>query len=121
MKKEMVCIICPNSCDLEVVIQDGQIAVLGERCKRGIEYAESEMTNPLRTIATSILVENGEFPLASVRLSRPVPKELIFDIMKQIKEIRIKAPVKIGAVVVNNICGTDSDLIITKNVEQKNN
>jgi CxxC motif-containing protein len=120
MKKEMVCIICPNSCDLEVEIHDGQITVLGERCKRGFEYAESEMTNPMRTIATSIFVENGEFPLASVRLSKPVAKELIFEIMKQIKVIRLKAPVKIGTVVVKNICGTDSDLIITKNVKQMN-
>lgn len=117
MKKEMVCIICPNSCDLEVQIQDGQITVLGERCKRGIEYAESEMTNPMRTIATSVLVENGEFPLASVRLSKPVEKELIFEIMKHIKDIHLQAPVEIGKVVVKNICGTDSDLIITKNVK----
>jgi len=39
--------------------------------------------------------------------------------MKQIENIRLKAPVHIGQVVIKNVCGLDSDVIITKSVESK--
>jgi len=64
MKKELICIVCPNSCELAAEFKDGKIEVTGALCKRGYQYAEQEMTNPMRTIATSVLVENGELPLA---------------------------------------------------------
>ena len=118
MKRDMICIVCPNGCEMTVEVQDGKVDVQGALCKRGRQYAEQEMINPMRTISTSILVKDGEFPLASVRLSKPVPKSLIFDIMKQVEGVRIEAPVHIGQVVLQHVCGSDSDVIVTKNVER---
>lgn len=119
MKKDIVCIVCPNGCEMTVEIHNGKIDVIGALCKRGHQYAEQEMINPMRTISTSVIVEHGEFPLTSVRLTKPVPKPRIFDVMKEIENVRLTAPVHIGQVVIKNVCGCDSDVIVTKNVEYK--
>ena len=119
MKKEHICIVCPNGCELQVELKDGEIEVEGALCKRGRDYIEQELINPVRTIASSVLVENGEYPLASVRLSKPVPKNLIFDVMKEIDNIKVEAPLLVGQVVIEKVCGCDSNVIITKKVNKK--
>ena len=119
MKRELTCIVCPNGCELIVEIQDGKLlSVQGATCKRGHEYAERELTNPMRTVSTSVLVEGGEFPLVSVRLNKPIPKSLIFEFMDLIKKVRLEAPVHIGQIVVPNVCGCDSNAIVTKNIKR---
>lgn len=118
MIREFTCIICPNGCALRAEAEDGQVrAVSGAACHKGEEYARQEMTAPKRNIATSVLVEGGVLPLASVRLTRPIPKERIFEAMEQIKRVILKAPVQAGTVVIRGILGLDSDVIVTKTVE----
>ncbi len=120
MIKKFTCIICPNGCEVTVDIHSNEIvSITGANCKRGREYVHQELTDPRRNIASSILVEDGELPLASVRLTKPIPKDKIFDVMQIIKKQRVKAPVSIGQIVVANICDLDSDVIITKNVAAK--
>ena len=91
----------------------------GNNCKRGKEYAVREVTNPVRNIASSVLVEDGELPLASVRLNAPIPKKDIFSVMAEIRKIKVTAPVSIGQIVLQDVLGTGSDVIITKNVKRK--
>lgn len=120
MLKEYTCTICPNGCDITVEIEDVKIlSVVGATCKRGREYVKQELTNPHRNIASSILLEGGVLPLVSVRLSNPIPKEKIFDVMAIIKKARLKAPVSAGQVVIANVLGLGSDVIVTKNVVAK--
>ena len=117
MTREFTCIICPNGCEIsaDYEIQADQ-SLEGATCKRGAEYVKQELTDPKRNIATSVLVEGGELPLASVRLTAPIPKARIFDAMDEIKKCRLKAPVKAGTVVIKGIVGLDADVIVTKNV-----
>lgn len=120
MKREYTCIICPNGCEITVDINEaGEImSVEGQTCKRGEEYVRQELTHPVRTIATSVLVKGGELPLASVRLDAPIPKERIFDAMEEIRKITLEAPVASGTVVLEHILGTDANVIVTKNVKK---
>ena len=119
MLREFTCIMCPQGCDISVEMENGQITgVTGNKCPRGREYVTQEMTNPMRNIATSVLVEGGELPLASVRLTRAIPKAKIFDVMGEIKKIRLTAPVKEGDVVIADVLGLGSDVIITKTVDR---
>ena len=78
-----------------------------------------ELTDPRRNIASSVILLNGELPLVSVRLTNPIPKDKIFDVMDIIKNIKLKAPVEVGDIIVKNIMGYDSDLIVTKQVGVK--
>ena len=122
MTREFTCIICPNGCEIsaDYEIQADQSVVIhsleGATCKRGAEYVKQELTDP--NIATSVLVEGGELPLASVRLTAPIPKARIFDAMAEIRKCRLTAPVKAGTVVIKGILGLDADVIVTKNVEK---
>ena len=120
MLNEFTCIICPNGCDLTAEFEDGKIfSVQGAACKRGREYVEQELTNPQRNIASSILLEGGVLPLVSVRLSKPIPKAKIFDVMAVIKKARLQAPACAGQVAIDNVLGLGSDVIVTKYVAAK--
>ena len=119
--KNLVCVLCPLGCKIKVEIDDeGNIVDLsGNRCPRGKEYAEDEIKNPKRVVTTSVKVQGGELPLASVKTDGPIPKERIFDLMKMLKRITVSAPVKIGDVVVKNVFGTGVNVVITRSVEKK--
>ena len=120
MLRTFTCIMCPRGCDIEAEISDGKILSMeGNACSKGGDYVTQELTNPMRNIATSVLVEGGEMQLASVRLSRPIPKGKIFDVMAEIRKCKIQAPVKIGQTVIENVLGLDSDVIITKNIDKR--
>lgn len=117
MLKEFTCIVCPNGCEIQAEIEEGKIlSVKSATCKRGEEYVSQELYAPKRTIASSVIVRGGEVPLASVRTTKPIPKELIFDVMAEIKKVSVEAPVKIGQVVIADVLGTGSDIIITKDI-----
>ncbi len=120
MKKEraFTCIVCPNGCVIETQIEDGKLlSITGNKCKRGEEYVQQELTDPRRTIATTVPIENASLPLCSVRLNRPIPKREIFRVMREIDGVRLVAPVQIGQVVLKKVCGLDSDVIVTKDME----
>ena len=117
MNRKLTCIVCPRGCDIDVDIEDGEVRnITGAVCDRGRNYAANEITNPMRNVSSSVRLRGGALPLASVRLTSPVPKARMADIMEEIKRISVDAPVSIGQVVVKNILGLDSDLIITKNI-----
>ena len=98
MTREFTCIICPNGCEIEAQIQNGVlVSMTGHTCPKGEAYVKQELTDPRRNIATSILVKGGELPLASVRLTNPIPKDRIFAAMEAIKEAG-ETPYVIGSV-----------------------
>lgn len=120
MKKEraFTCIVCPNGCVIETQIEDGKLlSITGNKCKRGEEYVQQELADPRRTIATTVPIENTSLPLCSVRLNCPIPKREIFRVMREIDGVRLVAPVQIGQIVLKNVCGLDSDVIVTKDME----
>lgn len=120
MLKKYTCIVCPNGCEIQVDLkEEGAIEqITGNQCPKGEEYVFQEIKNPVRTVTTSVAVRHGELPLVSVRLTKPVSRNLISQVMSDVKEIFLDAPVKEGDVIVSKILGTDSDLIATKTVNK---
>ncbi|OPY13556.1 MAG: hypothetical protein A4E66_00719 [Syntrophus sp. PtaB.Bin001] len=120
IKKELTCVICPNGCPLEITLEEGTPPrikeVTGHTCKKGPEWVEQELINPVRTIASSILVDGGDFPLVSVRTDSAIPLASIPEVMKAIKATRVKAPVKIGDVLIQKPANTSCNIIATRNV-----
>ena len=114
MKKNLICVSCPLGCPIEVEIENGEVvSVTGNTCKRGDAYARTEITNPVRSLTSSVKVENGLHPVVPVKSSGPVPKDKMFDCMKEINSVTVKAPVKIGDVVIENILGLGVDIVAT--------
>ncbi len=117
MKKEMICIGCPMGCYLTIDYVGKTIRdVNGNRCKVGLEYAEKEISNPERTLTTTVKVKNGHLPLVSVRTNKPISKNKIFDTMDLLAKIEVEAPVKIGESIVQNIFNTGVNIVATKNI-----
>lgn len=117
MLRDFTCIMCPQGCEITVEMEREGYKITGNRCPRGAEYVTQEIENPMRNIATSILVEGGDLPLASVRLTHPIPKGKIFAVMDEIKKVKAVAPVKEGTIVIRNVLGLGSDVMVTKTVE----
>lgn len=120
MKKEMICIGCPMGCYLTVdYIGTTICGVDGNQCKVGLDYAEKEIFNPERTLTTTVKVKNGHVPLVSVRTSKPIPKNIIFDAMNLLAKVEAEAPIKIGEPIVQNILNTGVNIVATKNISKK--
>lgn len=122
IKKELICVICPNGCQLQAEVQEGEQPVVtdvtGNLCDKGPEWARQEIVNPMRTIASSVLVDQGDFPMISVRTDSPISLRNIFDVMKEIKAKRLRAPVKIGDVIIKKVSGLPCNIIATRNVQK---
>lgn len=119
MVKELTCISCPLGCPLKVELDEngGVVSVTGNTCKRGEEYGKKEVTAPTRTVTSTIKVEGASVPVTSVRTKTDIPKEKIFACMEAIRQAKVKAPVHIGDIVIQNVAGTGVDVAATKAAE----
>lgn len=116
MKKDMTCVACPLGCQITVELEENEvISVTGNTCKRGDAYARTEISNPVRSIHSTVKVANGEHPVVPCKTSGPIPKGAIFDVMKEINKVTVEAPVKIGDVFIADVCGTGVDIVATNN------
>ena len=116
MKRELTCIVCPIGCALTVSDEDGELKVSGNTCPRGAVYGKNEVTNPTRTLTTTVRVGNREKTVVAVKSDRPIPKGMLFEAMKEINAIRANAPIKIGDVLAENLLGV-CNIVATAEVE----
>ena len=121
MVKKLVCIQCPLGCEMEVKLNGkmGVMEIKGNRCPRGYDYAMEEMIDPKRILTTSVKVENGDIDLVSVRTDKPIPKRLLKEAMEAIRKAKVKAPVRVGDIVLSNLLGTGANVMATRTVEPK--
>lgn len=122
-KKKIICTNCPLGCKINLIYADADevevIEAQGNRCKRGLEFAKQEITDPLRVVVTSVRVEDGEIPMASVRSDKPVPLRLMEEIMDVIRQTKVSAPVKRGDIIIENILNTGANIISTRTVNRR--
>ncbi|AFA48043.1 DUF1667 domain-containing protein [Acetobacterium woodii] len=117
--KKFICIGCPKGCSLEVQHHEKKIhEISGYNCKIGLKYAETEFTEPKRTITTTVKLKSGLLPFVPVKTRDPVNKEKMFEVMNVIRKLEIESPVKVGDIVVSNIAGTGVDLVCTRNIKR---
>ena len=115
--KEFICINCPLGCHLKVDDTDkNNIIVTGNTCPRGKMYGINEVTHPKRMVTSSIYVNNGDISMVSVKTSEAIDKEKIFDVLNEIKNISLEAPVHTGDIIIKNVLNTNVDIIATKDV-----
>ena len=80
-----------------------------------ITYARKEVTNPTRIVTSTVKVEGGLVEMISVKTKEDIPKDKIFDCMRALKGITVKAPVHIGDVILADAAGTGVDVVATRN------
>lgn len=111
--KTLTCIVCPKGCHLAVDVENSY-AVTGNACPRGAEYGKMELLNPTRTVCSTVQVTGGPYPRCPVKTDRPIPKCMMVGAMAALDGVALAAPVHLGQVVVENVCGTGVNFVSTR-------
>jgi CxxC motif-containing protein len=89
------------------------LSVEGFTCPRGKKYAIDECTHPMRTVTTTARTDRGG--VIAVKTDKAIPKERMFDLVQEINRTTVKLPARIGDVVLQNVVGTDANVVVTAN------
>ena len=116
--KELVCIVCPKGCRLQVDEEHGY-AVTGNRCPRGAAYGRNELLHPTRVLTSTVCIQGGLHRRLPVKTTAPIPKELIFEAMDTLNEVHLTAPVHLGQVVIHDLLGTGVDVVATRGMKKE--
>ena len=115
--RELICIGCPMGCPMTVTLDSGTVlTVTGNTCKRGNDYARREVTAPTRILTTTVPVSGGERATVPVKTAGEVPKSLVLDCSRALRDVIVHAPVHAGDIIAANILGTGIDVIAIKEV-----
>ena len=114
---KVICITCPIGCSLEVTHEGKTVTkVEGNQCKKGLSYAEAEISDPRRMVTTTVRVQGGVHPLVPVYTAAPIPKPLISDLLAALRRVQLQAPVQMGQVVLENALGTGIDVLASRDL-----
>ena len=104
-------------CTIEVELDDegNFVSSKGWTCLIGKRYAQEEVTAPVRTV-TALVGVSGRIEPLSVKTKNPIPKGKIFDCLEELKTVCVNAPVHIGDVVLENVCGSGVPVVATKDI-----
>ena len=118
------CTTCPSECLLTVEVErdaDGTVAevrsVTGNRCPRGNKYAHQELTCPMRVLTTTVAVSGGDEALLPVRTSEAIPLTHHAQAMDLIRGLIVKAPIRMGDVVLPDLLNTNINLIASMDID----
>lgn len=118
-KREMVCIVCPVGCRLEVFednkSESGYI-VKNANCPRGEVYAVKELTNPTRVVTSTVKIKNGLLNRLPVKTDGTISKDKISQCMDIINSIEVEAPIKVGHIIVEDVLGEGVNIIATRSM-----
>jgi len=100
------------------------LKVSGNRCSRGIAYAQEEINAPKRTVTATcaLLIDKtqAQSPYAPrrvpVKTTIPCPKEKISALLSDIYNTKVPLPVKMGSAVITNWNQTGIDVVATRNI-----
>lgn len=113
------CIVCPMGCHLEAqVSDDGEIlSVSGNTCRRGDAYMRTELTDPRRTLTSTVKLAGAKDDLyLPVKTTGGISKARLFEAMEQLKQITVSVPVVRGDVICRDFLGEGVDLVAGKTV-----
>ena len=111
--KELICIVCPRGCHLKVD-EANDYAVTGNSCPRGAEYGRNECTHPTRVLTTTVKIDGAAYRRCPVRTERAIDKSLLFKAMDALNGVTLHAPVPVGDVALETVCGTGVNVIVTR-------
>ena len=106
---------------MTITSEGDELVVTGNTCKRGKEFAINEMTDPRRTVCTTVRTSFPSVPVLPVRVSGAIPKNKIFDLMHEVNRITVSKRIGREEVVVPNILDLGVDLIATSNILKDEN
>lgn len=113
--KELICIVCPNGCRLRVD-EDNGYQVTGNACPRGEKYGKAELLHPTRVLTGTVRLHGAALRRCPVKTAGPIPKERLLDAAQALSGVDAQAPVRMGDVVLPDVCGTGVDVVATRTI-----
>ncbi len=120
-KIKIRCITCPVGCSMEVItdkLNGTVLDVKGNECAKGIKFAKEEISNPVRILTTTVKIDSVKLCRLAVRSLEPVPKDIVKDIISELRKMKICPPVKAGQVIGQNLSGSKSKIIASATISQ---
>lgn len=116
---EMVCIACPNGCRLNIEKNpDGSLIVTGNKCPKGITFANEEVLAPKRSVTTTVRTVFEEYPVVPVRTDGEIPKEKIFDFVLETNKIVLDRAYGFQEPVIKNLFGLDINVVCSVDMKR---
>ena len=119
------CTTCPSECLLTVEMERDAAGALvevhsvtGNRCPRGDKFAHQELTCPMRVLTTTVAVSGGDEALLPVRTAEAIPLALHAQAMDLIRGLVVNAPIRMGGIVLENLLGTNIDLVASMDIDR---
>ena len=119
------CTTCPSECLLTVEVErdaNGVVvevrSVTGNNCPRGDKFAHQELTCPMRVLTTTVAVSGGGEALLPVRTADAIPLALHAQAMDLIRGLVVNTPIRMGDVVLENLLGTNIDLVASMDIDR---
>jgi CxxC motif-containing protein len=118
--EKFVCIGCPMGCPLELAHEgDHIVEVAGNDCRRGEKYAKQEFTDPRRSLSTTVAISDAVWERLPVKTTGQVPKHQVMEAARVIHQIRCRAPIEVGQVLLEGLLGEAGlDVIATRSMEK---
>ena len=113
MAKDLTCIICPRGCHLHI---DDDLKVTGNSCPRGEVYAKQEVTDPRRTLTSTVKCQGKILSVCPVKSASALPKDKIFEAMEEVNKVTLTPPVRLGQVILESLAGTGIPLVATRDI-----
>ena len=121
--RKLTCIVCPIGCSLEAE-GGADLTITGNRCKRGIAYAQEELRAPKRVVTATCGITFSPDSARSltaprrvpVKTSAPCPKERIDELLRDIYSLKPGLPIKAGERLIADWQGLGIDVVALRSM-----
>jgi CxxC motif-containing protein len=116
--REFICVTCPVGCTIEALIEGEElVGTEGHACQRGLAFVQEELTNPRRTLTTTVRVRGGTLAMLPVRSVAPLPKALVREVAARLREVIVEAPVAERQVILADALDTGIDIVASRDID----
>ena len=84
----------------------------------GIRYAEQELTDPRRMVASSVRIQGALHPLMPVYTSAPFPKPRILELLQLLRGVELQAPVSMDQLILENVLETGINVSASREMKK---
>ena len=117
--KNLYCITCPAGCYLTVIGTGFDMVIDGNKCDKGKEFAKHEMSNPSRTLTTTVRTKFPGVPVISVRTAGEIPRDRMMAAMRALSEVVVETELGVGDTVLEDVAKTGISVIVTSSALMK--
>ena len=117
--KQLICVNCPKGCRITVTMEgEKAVEVTGYSCENGKNYAMQESVCPMRILTTTVKITQSTLRVLPVMSEKEIPLHVWKQAMEEVRKITVQAPVSIGQIILEDLCGTGVRLIASRSMKK---